>query len=206
MPIDQIRRNALDLWLQAVRMPLTAAETVLKRGQDTAMWPPAIAFEKVEATVKGVVGNLVHDDTLVGQANLQRAEVAKREEALLLRADAEATRAEVQRESEAKDAELQRRREQTERAAAEREERIEREASEAERTAKQQGAKKRAATRKQAVAQEDAIDTAAAKAEATRLRKEAEALRAKERAVAKEGEVLDLDRSVQAKKAARRAG
>ena len=154
MKIEQIPRDALSLWLQAVRLPLTAAEAVVKRGEDTAMWPPAIAFEKAEAAVKGFVGNLVHDDALIGQANLQRAEVTKREEALLKRAEAETTRIQAHRDAEDRDAELDRKREQTEQAAAERVDRIERERSEAERRTQERAAKKRAVTRKQAAARE----------------------------------------------------
>ena len=100
MDIDQIRRDALSLWLRGIRLPLTVAEATVKRGQDTTSWPPALAFEKTEAAIKAFVGGIVRDDTLIGAANLQRAEVAQREEALAKRAEAEATRAEVVARSE----------------------------------------------------------------------------------------------------------
>jgi hypothetical protein len=206
MDTAKIRRDALALWLQGLRLPLTAAEAVLKRGEDTASWPPAIAFEKVEATVKDAVGNLMRDDTLVGMARLQRVEVAQREQALSKRAEAEATRAEARRTAAAKAADVERQREQADRAADEREQRLDEERRRADQQVAQKAARKKAATRKQAAARKEAVDKAATKAEADRLRKEADSLRAKKQAVAAQGKVLELDREVQAKKGARRAG
>ena len=67
--------------MQGIRLPLTAVERVARRGEDTASWPPALAFERAEAAVKGFVGRLTRDEVLVGSANLQRAAVTRREEA-----------------------------------------------------------------------------------------------------------------------------
>jgi hypothetical protein len=205
MDIDQIRRDALSLWLRGIRLPLTVVEATVRRGQDTTSWPPALAFEKTEVALQAFVGGLVHDDTLLGAANLQRAEVARREEALAKRAQAEATRAEVSREAKATAAELEAERQRTEETAAQREQRLADDRRTAEQKVTQAAAKKRAATRRQAASRADAIDKTATKGESARLRKEAEALRAKERAVQAKGEALDLDRKVRAKKAARRA-
>ncbi len=206
MDIAQIRRDALVLWLQGLRLPLTAAEAVLKRGDDTANWPPAIAFEKVEAAVKEAVGNVVRDDILLDMARLQRAEAAQRLEGIAKRADAEATRAEARRTAEAKAADLDRQREQAERTAHGRQQRLAEERRQAEQQVAQKAARKKAATRTQAAARKRAVEKAATKAEADRLRKEADSLRAKKQAVDAEGKVHQLDRKVQAKKAARRAG
>ena len=206
MDIDQIRRDSLSLWLRGARLPLTATEAVLKRGQDTTSWPPALAFEKAEVAVRGFVGNLTNDDVLVGLANLQRAEIEQREQALFKKAEAAATRTEVQQRAKAKEAQLEDEREQAEQAAKDREQRIQQDRREAEQRTEQAAAKKRAAARTQSQARTDAIDKAATKAEATKLRKEAEALRAKEKAVQAESKVLDLDKATRAKKAARKAG
>lgn len=205
MHIDQIRRDTLSLWLRGIRLPLTVAEATVKRGQDTTSWPPTLAFAKAEVAVKTFVGGLVHDDTLIGAANLQRAEVAQREGALAKRAEAEATRAEVAREADATAARLEAEHERVEETAAQREQRLADDRRKAEQEVTQAAAKKRATTRQQAATRADAIDKTATKAEATRLRQEAEALRAKERAVQAQGEALDLDRKVRAKKAARKA-
>ncbi len=205
MAIDQIRRNALSLWLQGLRLPITAAERIAQPS-DPAAWPPAVAFRRVEAGVNGFVGSVTRDQILIGLANLQRAEVEQRETAAAKAAEAEETRAEARRTAEAKEAELERQREQAERRADEREERAEREAKEAEAEVAQRAAEKKAAARKQSTARKSALETQAAKSETVRLRKEAEALQKKEQAVRAEGTVLELDDAVRAKKAARRAG
>jgi hypothetical protein len=204
MDIDQIRRDALALWLRGVRLPLTAVEAVTK--QDPATWLPALAFADGEATVKRFVGRITGDDVLVGTANLQRAEVLQRREALALHADAEATRTEARREAEAEQAELERHRQQAEARAEERERKAEADRQRAEAEVARKAAEAKASARKQAATRKDAIDAAAAKAEAARLRKEEQALRAKEQAVAAQRSVLDLDDKVRAKKAARKAG
>lgn len=206
MNTAKIRRDALALWLQALRLPLTVAETVLKREDDSASWPAAIAFEKLEAAVKDAVGNLMRDDTLVGMAHLQRAEVAQREQALAKRADAEATRADARRTAQARTADLERQREQAERAADERDQRLEGERRDAEQQVSQKAARKKAAARKQAAARKEVVAKAATKAEAEHLRKKSDSLRAKKQAVDAQGRVLELDRKARAKKAARRAG
>ena len=46
MDIDQIRRDAFSLWLRGIRLPLTAAEATVKRGQDATSWQPALAFRR----------------------------------------------------------------------------------------------------------------------------------------------------------------
>jgi hypothetical protein len=206
MDIAQIRRDALAAWLRGVRFPITAAEAALRRGQDTSSWPPSMAFEKVEATIKDTLGRVTGDEVLLGQATLQRAEVRKREEALVKKAQADATRQDAARKAEQKAADLERRREQVQETADEREERIEEERRQAEAQVAERAQRTKTAARKQAAARKDAVDAQATRAEATRLRKEAEALRAKEQAVAAKGDVLDLDKKVRAKKASRRAG
>ena len=206
MDIAKIRRDALALWLQGLRLPLTATEAVLKPGGDTTSWPPAIAFEKVEVAIKEAVGTVLRDDTLVGMARLQRAAVTQREEALAKRADAAVTRAEARRTADAKAADVERQRRNAEQAADEREQRLDEERQEAEQQVAQKAARKKAATRKKAASRKEAVSKAATKAEADRLRKQADSLRAKKRAVAAQGKVLQLDREAQAKKAARRAG
>ncbi len=49
--IDKIRRDALQLWLDGARLPLTAVETVAQRHTDTSSWPPALMFARAEAAV-----------------------------------------------------------------------------------------------------------------------------------------------------------
>ena len=101
MDLHDVRRNALALWFAGARLPLTAVEAVAKRGTDTARWPPALAFDKVEATVKEAVGKLTRDEQLVALARLQMAEVHKREEAAAKQAEAAEARAQANAEARA---------------------------------------------------------------------------------------------------------
>src|SRR5689334_18444552 len=98
MNVNEIRRWSLDLWLQSVRFPLTMTETVI--GRDDGTWPPAIAFETFEGTVKGFVGRVMHDDTLVELARLQRAEISQRRRSVELHEAATALEAETSREAD----------------------------------------------------------------------------------------------------------
>jgi len=204
--MQEIRQSALMLWLKGVRLPLTAVESVAKRGQDTASWPPSIAFEKVEASVKEVVGRITGDDQLLGMARLQRAEVAKRQEALFKKGEAERLRQDARQRAEAEKARVEDRREAAEERAEEREERLAEERRAAERQTAEKAASKKAAARKAAAARQAATDRKAKQAEQRRLREEAQALAAREQAVEATGDVLELDAAVRAKKAARRAG
>jgi len=205
MEIDQIRRDALGLWLRGVRLPLTAVER-LARPEEAASWPPAVAFAKGEAAVKGLVGRLTGDQVLIGVANLQRAEVSQRQQVVAKQLEAEATRAEARLAGDVREAGLERQRQQAEQRAQDRQQKLEQDKRAAEQRVAQRAAKKQAVARKQAAARQNAIDAQATKAEAGRLRKEAQALQAKKRAVEAQGAVLDLDKAIRTKKAARRAG
>lgn len=206
MQITKIPRGALDLGFGGARLPLTVAAGVLARGRDTSSWPPVLLFDKVEAGVKDAVGWATHDDTLRAAARLQRAEVDKREEALVKRARAAEVERSAEARAEARRDDLESEREAIEEADAERERQIE----EAEREARERAAKeaeaKRAATRTTAAKRKKAVSKRATQADAERLTSESEALRAEKQAVEARGEVLDLDKAVEAKKAARRSG
>ena len=155
LEINQIRREALGLWLQGVRLPLTAVERIA-RPADAANWPPAVAFARAEAAVKGFVGRLTGDQTLIGLGNLQRAEAAQREQAVAKTAEAEATRAEARREAEARESDLERQRQQAEQRAEDRERKVEQDKRDAQQQVAQQKTKKEAATRQQVAARKDA--------------------------------------------------
>lgn len=207
MAITTLTRRATLTWLEAVRLPLTAAERVAQRaGQQDAVAQPALAFATFEASVKETIGRLTGDLTLQDLARLQRAELAQRSEALTKKAEAAATRTEVLSEADQRARNLERERVETERKAAEREQQAERDRLAAQQKVAAQAAKKEAATREAARKREQLIADQARQAEADRLQAEAEALTAKERAVRTQGEVLKLDKAVQAKKTARKNG
>jgi len=207
MGLNGMTRRATLAWLDTVRLPLTAAEQVAKRaGQEHATSAPAAAFGSFEATVKETVGRLTGDDTLQGLARLQRAELEQRGRAAEKQTEAAAVREAALREAEQREAALERQRAETQRRADARERQVEQERLDAERKVANQTANKKAALRESARKVDQALDEKAKRAEAERLRIEAEALRAKEHAVAAQGAVLDLDKAVKTKKAARKSG
>lgn len=203
--LHQIRRRSLDLWLQSVRLPLTLTEAVVRRGDENESWPPAVAFATFEGTVKEVVGRMTHDDTLVELANLQRAEITQRRRAAELRAESAATVDETRREAEEEQARLERQREQADEQTRQAQRQAEIDRQNAKRALERTTATKRTANKATAAARAKTIDKAATKAEADRLRKESQALRAKKQAVKAQGEVVELDKAVRAKKTTRRA-
>jgi hypothetical protein len=204
--VNQIRRWTLTLWLRSVRLPLTAAEAILHRGDDKGAWPPALAFDMFEGTVKQVVGRITRDDVLLELAALQRAEVAERRRGVALEVEATSTSVAVRQDAEAEEARLAEQREDADRRAREREARAEADRQKAKRAVDERSARKRAAARATATTRAKAVDRKATSADAVRLRKNAQALKAKQKAVAAQGKVLDLDKAVRARKAARRTG
>jgi hypothetical protein len=89
--------------LRTARLPLDAVEGVVRRGQHDVEWPPAIAFDSFEATVKQFAGSIFHDDELTQEGLLGQARVTQLRKAVELDALAE------QREAQAEDEFQQRR-------------------------------------------------------------------------------------------------
>jgi hypothetical protein len=203
--VNQIRRQSLGLWLKTVRFPLTLTETFVRRGDGTESWAPALAFATFEGTVKEVVGRITGDDTLVGLAKLQRAEITQRRRAVELHTEAATTVAETRRAAEDQRAQLERQREEADERSREAARQVEFDRENARRAVERGTATKRTANKATAATRAKTIQKAAAKADSDRLRKEGQALRAKKQAVAAKAEVVDLDKAVRAKKATRRA-
>src|SRR4051812_30200932 len=84
--LQQLPGTLVRTGLQAARLPLNAAESVLRRGEQSGEWAPAIAFDGIEASVKRVAGSLLRDDTLVQEGRLEQAKVDKLRKAARLEA------------------------------------------------------------------------------------------------------------------------
>lgn len=205
MNVNQIRRWSLHLWLQSVRLPLTMTEAVIRRRDDDRTWPPAIAFETFEGTVKGFVGRVTHDDALVEMARLQRAEISQRRRSVELQTEAMSIDAQAKRDAAEEQERLERDRKVAEEQARNAKRQLKADRAQAKRALEEQTAKKRTANRAAATARSWTVQREATKADANRVRKDAGALRAKQQAVAAQGKVLDLDKAVRAKKTNRSA-
>ena len=188
MPIQTLPRTAVRASLTLTRLPLSAAELVLAGGRED--WPPRLAFDGFEATVKRVVGGLLRDDVLVREGDLEATKVDRLRDATELETLAEQQRAKA-------DSELQDRREADRRrhaaasaAEAKRTETIEREAATAKRHTQ---TKARAAER--SVREAEAERKAAADRKARRTRKAT--LTAEQKALAKEQAAATRARAAQ---------
>ena len=205
-PVNTLVRTAVDLGLRSARLPLTAYEAVARRGQTSAQWAPAIAFESFEATVKGAAARLTGDDHLATVSTLQLHEVEAREEALEKEAQAKAKAEQAEAKAEAE----RRRLAEAERAAAQRAEAREQAVEEKRRKDEQEVAaraqKRKEASRKASSAREDLIQKEATEAKAEALARKEAALKAKQSAVATRAVENDVEKRLRAKKAARKAG
>jgi hypothetical protein len=206
MQIQTVPRASLNLWLSAVRLPVTLTERLLGRaGESSVPWPPALAFDSVGASIRQVVGSVLHDPALTEQAEAEHARVAQLRKAFELEMESEAKRAQADREF----GERRARDEKRKQAASERaDQRLEA----AERKRQQADARIEAEARKAEEEQrerEDAIARSVTKQErnarATRVAKERAAVAKAKKATAKTAEVVELDAKLQRSKRARTA-
>ena len=199
LPSTVVRKS-----IGAARVPITMAERVLKPA-DPALWPPVVAFEGLEATVKQFAGGVLRDDSLVREGELLRTKLTRLRDAADLEGLAARRRAEaaatlddrletVEERREAAEHRAEAAKEAAEREAKERAQRVEDEA-EAERI---RVARADAVQRKAAAQQERAAKARALDAERAAVAKE-------RAAVAKQRAVGETDTEIQRTKAARKA-
>lgn len=117
MDLRALPGTALDRVLSLYRVPLTVAERVVGQQHDPdqpATWPPAIAYERVEAAIRQLAGTIWRDERLLERARLQRAKADELERAGVLELDAARRReeSEQRRQSRQEQADEQRRRAQ----------------------------------------------------------------------------------------------
>ena len=200
--LQTIQRTAVRSWLSAVRLPLTAAEVVTRKsGSD---WLPAVAFEGFEAGVKRSIGNLVGDLQLVQEGTLEKGKVDQLRRAAELEAAAERRRQEAEARFEDKKETVQERDRRLEREQKEREAKLEQEEAERKRQVEETARRKEEAARKADQARKKAVAAQERQARATKLAAESAALEHEKEAVAAKGEVLDVDRALNATKEARK--
>ncbi|GAC1325047.1 MAG: hypothetical protein NVSMB13_07470 [Mycobacteriales bacterium] len=201
--VRALQRSAVDLYLRAARLPLTAYERVARKGRANEEWPPAVAFEGFEAAVKTFVGSVLRDDQLAGRGQVEKARVSQ------LRKAAELDTLADQRRQQA-DTELQQRRERDE----QQRQRVEKQAEERRRKLEQdkikqqqQVAQKAAESKAQASKTDAAVRKALTKQErsarAVAVQAESKALSAKAQALASSSSVASLDDAIEGSKETR---
>jgi len=202
MSLQTIQRTAVRSWLSAVRLPLTAAERVV--GKQGAQWPPAMAFEGFEAGVKRSVGNLLGDSQLAQEGSLESGKVAQLRRAAELEAKAEGRRQDAEVRFEDRKESVQERSRRLEREQEQREEKLAQDEADRKKAVEAAARKKEEAARKADQVRQEAVAAKERQARATRISAEAEALDHERAAVAAKGDVLEVDRALNATKVARK--
>lgn len=205
MQVQDISRAYVRTVLHAVRLPLDAAQTVLHRGEQGSEWPPALAFDAFEASVKQVVGSFLRDDGLIEEGRLGQAKVDQLRRAVTLEAVADQERVQADDQYAQRLQHSDKRKADVGRQAETRRSAVEHRATE-----EKQAAQRRATEREQAEARiEKATDNAITRrerdAKTLRIHKERGALSEQRQALAIEDQASQIDRELAATKAARQA-
>jgi hypothetical protein len=205
MQLQRIPRTIVCTWLRTARLPLDAVEAVVHRGEHDVEWPPAIAFDSFEATVKQFAGSILHDDELTQDGRLAQARVAQLREAVELDAVAEQHKTQAEAEFEERRQADEQHREEVQKQADQREAALERERAEKKRRAADEDARKRKQAAQVEAVEERIVEREDRVARATRIVAERDALQHERKAVAAEGRVTDLDGKLEDTKAARKS-
>ena len=202
--LQTIPRTVVRTYLQAARLPLTAAEQVFNKTQ-TEDWAPTLAFETLEAQVLELAGNALNDEELRQQGRLVRAKVAQLKKAAELEAEAAAKRAEADAEYRDRKRADEQARARVEEQADQREAAIKAEKARKKREADEKARAKAETSRKIEAAQQKQLTKQERAAAKTRITAEQQAIAEERKALAAEEQVLDLDAALETTKAVRKA-
>lgn len=204
-PLNSPVRTLVTGYLKVLRLPLTAVEPVLRRGDRSEPWGPALAFDSFGAQVKGWTGSLLHDDELRRQAEFDRARITQLRRATTLETEAQARRAEADQERAERDQAAKREAEQARQQAAERKEQLESQEEAAQERVQQQTAERKEQVAKTEQARKSRVDKKARTAETERLAEERIALRERKDALDAEDKAQGLEQATRAARARRRS-
>ena len=168
-------------------------------------WPPAIAFDSFEATVKQLAGSILHDDELTQDGRVGQARVAQLRKAVELDAVGEMRKTEADAEFEQRRQADEQRRQEVQKQADQRAAVLERERAGKKRRAADDDARKRKQAAQVETIEENIVEREDRAARATRIAAERDALRHEREAVAANSRVTDLDEKLENTKAARKS-
>lgn len=204
-PLHSPVRTLVDGYLKVLRLPLTAVEPVLRRGDRNEPWPPALAFDAFGAQVKGWTGSLLHDDELSQEAEVDRARVTQLRRAATLDAEAQTRREEADRERAERDRAAKQEAEQARRQAEERKQQLESQAEADQKRVQEQTVERKEQVAKTERARKTKVDKKARTAETKRLAEERIALQERKSALEAEEKARGLAQATQAARARRRS-
>ena len=205
MQLQQIPRTIVCTWLRTARLPLDAVEAVVRRGEHDVEWPPAIAFDSFEATVKQLAGSIFHDDELTQDGRIAQARVAQLRKAVELDAVAEQRKTQADVEFEQRRQADEQHRQEVQKQADQRQAALERERAEKKRGAAEEDARKRNQAAQLEKIEEKKVEREDRAARAARISAERDALQHERKAVAAKNRVTDLDEKLEDTKVARKS-
>lgn len=192
MNVRTIPRTAVDGYLRLVRVPLDGAISLLP-GNGTGAKPTAeVALDRLDATLRGAIANLLSDTALRDDAERRRIAAQERKRALRLRAKAHVTAEEADSRLEERQQEATDLREQATQRAAVRRQMATREHETKKRRAAKAESDRREASRRTAERKQEALSAQASKERLKTVDAKADALRDKEKELAVRDEARRL--------------
>lgn len=201
--LKTLPRTVVNTYLSAARLPLNAVAKA--RGQEgNEQWPPALAFEGVEANVQTVLGSLLRDEQLVESGRLRQAKVSQLRKAAELETLAKTKREQANEEFTQRREQAEQQRLSAAQKAQQREQQVEREAQQRKAAVAQKAARKTAAAQQAKAAQEEAIERRERAVTTQALTTEEQALRTQQEALEAAETVDVIDETIEGTKAARK--
>ena len=192
MNVRTIPRTAVDGYLRLVRVPLDGAISLLP-GNGTGAKPTAeVALDRLDATLRGAIANLLSDTALRDDAERRRIAAQERKRALRLRAKAHVTAEEADSRLEERQQEATDLREQATQRAAVRRQMATREHETKKRRAAKAESDRREASRRTAERKQEALSAQASNERLKTMDAKADALRDKEKELAVRDEARRL--------------
>lgn len=192
MNVRTIPRTAVDGYLRLVRVPLDGAISLLP-GNGTGAKPTAqIALDRLDATLRGAIANLLSDTALRDDAERRRIAAQERKRALRLRAKAHVKAEEADSRLEERQQQATDQREQATQRAAVRRQMATREHETKKRRAAKAESDRREASRRTAERKQEALSAQASKERLKTVDAKADALRDKEKELAVRDEARRL--------------
>jgi hypothetical protein len=192
-------------YLRAARLPLRAVGFAVGQ-QDNEQWPPAMAFESLEAGVDSVIGSLTNDPELMRSAEVRRAKLSKLREAAVLDTQATQKRQQAEEKFEVKREAADGRRKAAADEAEQRKSRLADQAKAREKAAEKKAAKKTASASAAKAKQDQVVQRRERAATLESLDAESDALDQATEAAEAERTVEVIDDTLEGEKQARQSG
>jgi hypothetical protein len=190
-PVAAVPRTIVSLGFGAARVPVDLLAQVTGNGNNRE-WGPTLAFDSVEATVRGLLGSLLGDPELAAQGHVKEARVQQRTEAAERDRAADARREVADDRMQRRREEDQQEREQVRDQAQEQKQQLEEQRRQRAQEAEEREEKRKEQARRDEQKAQERADEHAQEAHRTRVAEESEAVAAEREAAQRKAEALEL--------------